>query len=408
MSTFISALRNGAKLLERRDDDGFDRLSNRYSVGLLIMMAVFISTKSYVGDPIDCYPPKEFVSQWNKYVDNYCWIANTYYVPLHQDLSPTLPPGGLPPGGNVDYAQELSYYQWVPIILVFCAAMFAIPAQIWAWASNTGGYDVEAMVKATKGTSSLNPETRDKTVQYLVNQMDRVLGYRRPSRAQGSVQRMKAGCGKKFGMFLFFAYLFVKVLYIINAIGLIFVLDTMLGTGYHYYGTEMLRALQDPNFSGSVRFPYVTMCDFWVRRMGHNQQRYTVQCVLPVNLFNEVVFVVLWFWLVFLAAASILGLLLWLVTAANPVNRTFIRKYLRIMGRLQTTEDADDDIDDFMHGYLRLDGVFCMRLILKNTNDAIGGEIMAALWDQWQQRRKPRFEPTTDNLLPGRQADEAV
>ena len=25
-----------------------------------------------------------------------------------------------------------------------------------------------------------------------------------------------------------------------------------------------------------------------------------------------------------------------------------------------------------MHNYLRLDGVFCMRLILKNTNDAIG------------------------------------
>ena len=33
---------------------------------------------------------------------------------------------------------------------------------------------------------------------------------------------------------------------------------------------------------------------------------------------------------------------------------------------------------------------------------------MAALWDQWQQRRKPRFEPTTDSLLPGRQADESV
>lgn len=38
-----------------------------------------------------------------------------------------------------------------------------------------------------------------------------------------------------------------------------------------------------------------------------------------------------------------------------------------------------------------------------------GGEIMAALWDQWQQRRKPQFEPTTgDNLLPDRQADESV
>lgn len=37
MSTFISALRNGAKLLQRRDDDGFDRLSNRYSVGKRIL-----------------------------------------------------------------------------------------------------------------------------------------------------------------------------------------------------------------------------------------------------------------------------------------------------------------------------------------------------------------------------------
>jgi len=34
--------------------------------------------------------------------------------------------------------------------------------------------------------------------------------------------------------------------------------------------------------------------------------------------------------------------------------------------------DTDDDIDEFMADYLRLDGVFAMRLILKNTNDAIG------------------------------------
>lgn len=401
MSTFISALRNGAKLLERRDDDGFDRLSNRYSVGLLIMFAVFISTKSYVGDPIDCYAPKEFTSQWIKYTDNYCWISNTYYVPEKDPLTPTLPPTGLKNGQRVSYAQELSYYQWVPIILVFCAAMFAIPAQIWSWASNSGGYDVEAMVKATKGTSSLNPEVRDKTVKYLVNQMDRVLGYRRPTRAR------RVGVGKKFGHFLFFVYLFVKCLYIANAIGLLFILNTMLGDGYHYYGTEQLAALQDPNYQGSNRFPYVTMCDFWVRKLGSNQHRYTVQCVLPVNLFNEKVFVVLWFWLVFLAAASCVGLLLWLFTAISTVNRTFVRKYLTIMGRLQKNE-GNEDVDEFMNGYLRLDGVFCMRLILKNTNDAIGGEIMAALWDQWLQGRKPRFEPTTDNLLPGREADESV
>lgn len=59
------------------------------------------------------------------------------------------------------------------------------------------------------------------------------------------------------------------------------------GDGYHYYGLEVMRALRDPDFRGSNRFPYVTMCDFTVRRMGGNNQQYTVQCVLPVNLFNE-------------------------------------------------------------------------------------------------------------------------
>ena len=50
------------------------------------------------------------------------------------------------------------------------------------------------------------------------------------------------------------------------------------------------------------------------------------------------VFATLWFWLVFVAAASCLGLILWLFTAAGAVNRTFVRKYLTIMGRLQKGE----------------------------------------------------------------------
>lgn len=116
---------------------------------------------------------------------------------------------------------------------------------------------------------------------------------------------------------------------------LIVLSNVLIGDGYHYYGTEVLQAFRDPNFRGTVRFPYVTFCDFWVRRMGGNQHRYTVQCVLPVNLFNEKVFIVLWFWLVFLAAASCLGLVLWIFTAIGPVNKTFVKKYLTIMGRLK-------------------------------------------------------------------------
>ena len=53
------------------------------------------------------------------------------------------------------------------------------------------------------------------------------------------------------------------------------------GRDYHYYGLDVIRELQDENFQGTVRFPYVALCDFWIRRTGANVQRYTV------NLFNE-------------------------------------------------------------------------------------------------------------------------
>jgi hypothetical protein len=39
---------------------------------------------------------------------------------------------------------------------------------------------------------------------------------------------------------------------------------------------------------------------------------YTVQCVLPVNLFSEKVFVLVWFWLVFVALATVISTLVWL------------------------------------------------------------------------------------------------
>ena len=45
------------------------------------------------------------------------------------------------------------------------------------------------------------------------------------------------------------------------------------------------------------------------------------------------VFVILWFWLIAVAALSVLGLVLWLFTASSSMNRSFAKKYLTIMGR---------------------------------------------------------------------------
>ena len=86
---------------------------------------------------------------------------------------------------------------------------------------------------------------------------------------------------------------------------------------YYIYGLTVVGELLKSSATSatldwplSERFPRVTLCDFQIRQLV-NVQDYTVQCVLPINLFNEKIFLLIWFWLVFVAVATFVNLLRW-------------------------------------------------------------------------------------------------
>jgi len=86
---------------------------------------------------------------------------------------------------------------------------------------------------------------------------------------------------------------------------------------YYIYGLTVVGDLLKSSATSAVldwplseRFPRVTHCDFQIRQQA-NIHRYTVQCVLPINLFNEKIFLLIWFWLVFVAVATFVNLLHW-------------------------------------------------------------------------------------------------
>ena len=59
----------------------------------------------------------------------------------------------------------------------------------------------------------------------------------------------------------------------------------------------------------------VTLCDFMIREIGNAKKshRYTVECVLPVNLFNQQIFQLVWFWYIIVLTTNIIGLVVWLL-----------------------------------------------------------------------------------------------
>lgn len=123
--------------------------------------------------------------------------------------------------------------------------------------------------------------------------------------------------------------------------GQIFVLDLFLGGAFRNYGAAVAAFTHTPRVPSdfldftSVNpmdqyFPKLTKC--WFRNYGPSGsiQLKDRLCVLPLNIVNEKIFVILWFWLIFLAFVSTIAVCFrFLLFSIRPL-RTFM-----IMGQLR-------------------------------------------------------------------------
>jgi len=67
-----------------------------------------------------------------------------------------------------------------------------------------------------------------------------------------------------------------------------------------------------------------------MRGMG-NIQDYSIQCVLVINIFNEKIFILLWFWYLVLVLLTILSFFYWFIISFVPnLQRNFISNHLEL------------------------------------------------------------------------------
>ncbi|CAF0937521.1 unnamed protein product [Adineta steineri] len=245
-----------------RDDDSYiDRLSHRYTTTLCVVFAILVTTKQYAGDPIDCWVPAQFKTSYEAYTDSYCWIANTYYIPIDQEL-PDDEPGRR--------SQDILYYQWVPFILLFQAFLFYFPRIVWRTLNVKSGLDLVNLVDAAIKYEQVEQyESRERIMSYLLINIERYIS----ARAQLTRRHIekRVSCIRRFfqlfcfcsnrhyGNYLVIVYFLVKLMWLVNGLAQLFLLNAFLGNDYYLFGFEVIeKLLKNQRWTENKHFPKVT------------------------------------------------------------------------------------------------------------------------------------------------------
>jgi innexin len=151
-----------------------------------------------------------------------------------------------------------------------------------------------------------------------------------------------------------------------------------------------------------------------VREFGHPRlsHEYTVPCVLPLNLFNQQMFTLLYFWYAIVILMNIGDFFLWLYTISSRNRRAFIRKRLHSKKYPLTNETKHrEKIRRFTDEYLEADGFFILTLIKENSSDFVASEIIHRLYTDKYLKRHVNDTTMTSSIYDAidmKQDDESI
>lgn len=376
----IPFLDNALKAIHKQYyDDLVDQLNYYYSTLILLFLAILVSAKQYVGNPINCWFPFEFTESWIRYAESYCFVSNTYYP--YEGITNTFT--------RLQSRKMINYYQWVPIVLALQGLLFYLPNLIWQMLNWQSGINVKSILKMASEAEIADDEKRKKTLKTLAKYIEDCVGLQTALGGVNEFRRLFCfRCGRA-NPYLTCLYIFTKILYILNVVVQFMLLNSFFDINYAWWGFQVIRdVVQGKEWVDSGYFPRVTLCDFSVRALGQ-RQNFTVQCVLMINMFNEKIYLFLWVWLCFIGVCTSINFVYWMFTLVPSYCRyRFIHKYLRIGAEMTNSTDDRRLVEKFVSKALRSDGVLLMRFISGHTGDMLVTELMFRLFQEFIAKTK--------------------
>ena len=317
----------------------------------------------------------------NVFVETFCWTGITYHVDNAESLD----------SKNVTIVH---YYLWVPIILLFQAFMFKVPNIIWHMTNKGSGMNLEKISNLSEKTQTESENTRMETIEHIGNYIERWIMANKMKNSN-FIYRFRP----KPGTYLTTVFFLIKLLYCINVISQFYVVSSLMKINFAEYGLKVTSYLeQNAVMMDPTVFPRVVYCDFSVRQM-HNVMNLTAQCVLPINVLNEKVFMFLWFWFCLVSTLSIINLLHWIYRILSKESYVdYIFRYINVSEETLDRADRKACVK-FVDRFLSMDVVMLLRVVGKNSTDLVVADLLGYLWTMYKKKRQNEENKMIDAWL---------
>lgn len=106
-------------------------------------------------------------------------------------------------------------------------------------------------------------------------------------------------------------------------------------TQFYMIGLDLIKSFwYDIEWPHLPIFPRISICEIYIREVG-TVHPYLIQCVLRINIFNELIFILVWHWLLFVIVLTaydfVARLFTFLLRCSNCERKLFALKYLELI-----------------------------------------------------------------------------
>jgi len=349
------------KLTKSNLDNVVDRAHYFFTFALVLLFCLINAGELLFGSPIQCMAPAEYGTGWGAFVNEYCFINGTYVEGKGPDSS---------------FKIDVTYYQWFAYVLLIQCLMFYAPHFIWSSLQNMADVDVQGVVdRCVSVRTEMDPKKKNDVIDDNVKYLKKVMEKRR-----GGFHMFGGGLGDLATLY----YIGSKCFNLLNVLLQFYMISRYVGHGGLDWGFKVLRDAASGKFWDQTGFfPRLSICEFKRNDLASETVKESY-CVLMLNMVNEKIFAILYFWFIALSVVTLADLVHTLaIYLCSSIRLHKGKSYLKNVQQLAPDALVTGERKNyFVTEVLGRDGLLLLRFIESHAGVMIASQVACRLFEK--------------------------